>query len=159
MAIEYDKTELSDAENEFMLRFKSEMSAMQNLRRKHESKWKRLERQFDAKLESQKAEIKGKLKDDMSSGNQAVVKIQIDRNTLEQQLGEEGFNIPYRVVPNGKNTDSYALDVGKYTLDFFVRREGVVGEIIDFRWDRGKYGTGFLDSSIWITKCVNNVPK
>lgn len=123
MATEYEKSELSDAEKEFMLRFKSEMSAMQNLRRRHESKWKRLERQFDARLESQKGEIKGKLKEEMSNSTQAVVKIQIDRNTLEQQLGEEGFNIPYRVVPNGKNADSYALDVGKYTLDFFVQRE------------------------------------
>lgn len=160
MQIEYEKTMLSEAEQEFMLRFKSEMSAMQNLRKKHEGKWKRLERQFDARLDSQQAEIKGKIKQEMTNAStQAVVKIQIDRNTLEQQLGEEGFNIPYRVVPNGKNADSYALDVGKYTLDFFVQREGVVSEIIDFRWDRGKYGTGFLDSSIWVTKCVNNVPK
>jgi len=140
--IVYKEERLSVGDEKILKRFQDEMSAMQNLRNAKESEWKRLERQFDAKLDSQKGEIKNRIAEDaMRNQNGATVKIQIDRNTLEQQLGEEGFNIPYRVVPVGKNADSHALELGKYTLDFFIRKEDVISEIIDFRWDRGKYGT------------------
>jgi len=140
--IVYKEERLSVGDEKILKRFQDEMSAMQNLRNSKESEWKRLERQFDAKLDSQKGEIKNRIAEEaMRNQNGATVKIQIDRNTLEQQLGEEGFNIPYRVVPVGKNADSHALELGKYTLDFFIRKEDVISEIIDFRWDRGKYGT------------------
>lgn len=89
---------------------------------------------------------------------QADIRLQTDRNILEQMIGEEGVKLPYKIEPEGKNADSTALEMSRYTLDFFINKEDVITEIIDFRWDRGKYGTGILFSGIWESRTVNNKP-
>lgn len=44
-------------------------------------------------------------------------------------------------------------------MDFFINKEDVITEVLDFRWDRGKYGTGILESGIWESRTVNSTPK
>lgn len=143
------------------MQWQKEMIAMQNNRRKHERQWLRYEKSMYTEIsELEGQNIKNDIKMDMMANSTiADVKIQIDRNILEQNIGEDGFKLPYKVVPVGKNADSNALQLGQYTLDYFIKKEDVISEIVDFRWDRGLYGTGFLDSNIWVTRVVNNRPK
>jgi hypothetical protein len=153
--------EVLTAEDQCVIdRFWAEMIPMQNARQKYEGRWKRLERQFDSELNDQRDDVRSRIASQMDSQSaNAVIKLQIDRNILEQHIGEEGFKLPYKIVPVGKHADSDAIEITRHTVDFYVKKEDVIGEIIDFRWDRGKYGTGFLDSSIWLTRVVNNEPK
>lgn len=109
---------------------------MQNLRGRYEPMFKRCERQFDSQIADLRDDVKRGIVQQAQQQMGATVRLQIDRNVLEQHIGEEGFKLPYKVIPVGKNADSTALEVGKYTLDYFVRTEDVIGEIVDFRWDR-----------------------
>ena len=153
---------MDEADQKIMNQFWIEWIAMHNARGPHEGEWKRKERQFRAKigLEAQnemKSQMKAQLLEQVNSTS-ADIKLQTDRNILEQHMGENGFTFPFKIEPEGKETDSTALEIAKYCMDHFLRVEDVVSEIIDFRWDMGVYGTGFLYDGIWITQNVNNTP-
>jgi len=108
---EYKVNEAISGEDQaIMMQWQKEMIAMQNNRRKHERQWLRYEKQLYTEIsELEGQNIKNDLKMDMMANSTiADVKIQIDRNILEQNIGEDGFKLPYKVVPIGKSS-AYAL--------------------------------------------------
>lgn len=152
---------ISQEDQKLVTRFWINWIQMNNTRALHEGQWKRNERQFRARVgkaaqSDMKAQMKAQMLQEMSTN--ADIKLQTDRNILEQFMGENGFRFPYKIVPEGKEADSTALEMARYTLDYFTNKENTLDEIIDFRWDTGVYGTGFLFSGIWLTQNIHNKP-
>ncbi len=141
------QNEVMTAEDQAVLnRWWDEMIPMQNYRTRHETAWLRSERHFSSGLDEMHDQITYNITNQLKNqqnydATQADIRLQTDRNILEQMIGEEGIKIPYKIEPEGKNADSTALDMSRYTMDYFINKEDIITEIIDFRWDRGKYGT------------------
>lgn len=156
--LEYVAASLTAEDQQVLSRFWKEWIYMRNSRNAHEDEVLLWERQFDANLAAGDQEgIKSGIKAELSQ-NPSEVTLQEDRNILEQHLGEEGFKIPYKIVPQGKEADAASLDFTRHVLDFFLAKEDAISELVDFRWDRGKTGTGILHVGTWVTRTVNNVP-
>ena len=143
--LQFKNEQFTDEDKKVLDKFTDEMTSMNNFRSQYESEWLTNEMQFDAELES-------------SGVQKASIKLQMTRNIIEQQMGEEWLTLPIAVKPEWKNADSYMVDTAKYLIDHFVRKEEIIDEIVDFKMDRAIYGTGVLESSIWETVCTNSVP-
>lgn len=143
--LEYKKEQLSIEDSKILTQFIDEFSAMSSARKDHEQEWETSERQFDAELEQE-------------WNQRASIKLQITRNIIEQQIWEEWLSLPIKVKPEWKNADSYMLDTAKYLVDYYIRKEEIIDEIVDFKVDRAITWTWILESWIWTTICVNNVP-
>lgn len=161
--MEYVADQLTPDDNAVLERFWKEWLYMHNARNRHTDEVKAWESQFDAGMaqagkSTLLTDVKGEVRTQLQS-SPSMVYLQTDRNMLEQHLGEEGFKIPFEVRPVGKETDAKALDVCRHTLDHFIQLEEVIDELIDFKWDRGRTGTGILKNDVWATRTVNNVPK
>ena len=158
----FQNSVMDEEDQKLVTRFWVDWISMNNNRALHEWEWKRKERQFRARIGSEaqqdiKSQMKAQMIEQFNSTN-SDIKLQVDRNILEQFMGENGFKFPYKIIPEGKEADSTALETSKYVLDYFADKENVLDEIIDFRWDTGVYGTGFLYSGIWITQNIHNEP-
>lgn len=112
---------------------------------KWDSYWEKREKQFEAEINN-------------SDDTKANIKLQYDRNILEQNIGEEGLELPYKVESEGKTVDANSRDIWRFVLDYFMRKEKVLDERIDFKWDKWIYWTWILFSWIRITTTVNSKP-
>lgn len=145
LELQYKNEMLSDEDTKVLTKFTDELYNMNNYRTDYEQEWITSEKQFDAELETQWVQ-------------KASIKLQITRNIIEQQLWEEWVTLPISVKPEWKNADSYMLDTAKYLIDYFVRKEEILDEIVDFKMSRAIIWTGVLMSWIWETVCTNNIP-
>lgn len=143
--IQYENEMISDKDTKVLTKFTDELYNMNNFRTDYENEWKISEKQFDAELESEWVQ-------------KASIKLQITRNIIEQQLWEEWVTLPITVKPEWKNADSYMLDTSKYLIDYFVRKEEILDEIVDFKMSRAIVWTWVLMTWIRQTVCTNNIP-
>lgn len=74
--IQFKNEQFSEEDSKVLDKFTDEMSAMNSFRSQYENEWLTNEMQFDAELES-------------SGVQKASIKLQMTRNIIEQQLGEE----------------------------------------------------------------------
>lgn len=136
---------LTDPDKKILDKFTNEIYNMNNFRTSYENEWKTSEKQFDAELEKQWVQ-------------KASIKLQVTRNVIEQQLWEEWLTLPIQIKPEWKNADSYMVDTAKYVVDYYIRKEEILDEIVDFKMDRAIYWTWVLFSWIWETVVTNNIP-
>lgn len=143
--IQYKNEMISDEDTKVLTKFTDELYNMNNFRTDYENEWRISEMQFDAELESEWVQ-------------KASIKLQITRNIIEQQLWEEWVTLPITVKPEWKNADSYMLDTSKYLIDYFVRKEEILDEIVDFKMSRAIVWTWVLMTWIRQTVCTNSIP-
>lgn len=143
--LEYKNEQITSEDQKILLQFKTELDDMNTFRTEYEKEWAISEKQFDAELQSEWVQ-------------KANIRLQLTRNIIEQQLWEEWVNIPIQIKPEWKNADSYMLDTAKYTMDYFIRKEEILDEIVDFKMSRAIVWTWILFSWIWETVCTNSTP-
>lgn len=141
---EFDYNNDEDTKKAFS-HFSNELKLAEEYRGSFEGKWEQWEKQFEAEIKD-------------TDDTKAEIKLQHDRNILEQNIGEEWMNIPYKVESEGKTVDANAKDIWKFTLDYFIRKEKVLDELVDFKWDKWVYWTWILFSWITVETVTNNAP-
>ena len=126
---------MSDKDQDKLNYIKDRFREMDNDRSEYEKWWKRKEEQVQAEVP---------IRDDWK----AAVNIPIEQNIIEQKIWEKGWTIKYIIEPNWE-ADINILEPVKYTMDYFIKKENVVEELWEWKYEKWTYWTWWLFSWVW----------